>query len=304
MRYEISQADREPFPDAYGKEPRYLGFRSSDEAKPYAKYFRPVARPIQEHVVHALVAGKYPSEFGYGVNEVADRLTRPGYENMETGWTRLGNGVVQINVHTHMPNITAAMWDWWFGWHGRETQRYKLWHPEAHQFSALGQDRSADPTLTDRQRYVGNVSYVDEYIGGRRQTLAIRFLDPERLGFSSAAGTTHICARVGLSSLPLAVGWLVHQVRPTDGGAEMRSRFFLNDPAVLDLPARALPSGISAKALNSGLGRTLARRVAPIAAGKLIGDNLATDMISHCATEMNHLAEFLPQLHIEFKDSI
>lgn len=304
MRYEISDADRAPFPAVYAQEPRYLGYREVDQAKPYAKYFRPLTRPVQEHVVHALVGGKYPAELGYGIGEVADRLARPGYENMESGWTRLNDGVIQVSVLTPMPDVTAEMWDWWFGWHGRETARYKLWHPEAHQFSAWGQDRSADRTLTDRQRYVGNVSYVDEYIGGRMQPLAIRFLDAERLGIATVAGTTHICARVGFSTLPVAFGWLVHQVRPTDDGAEMRSRFFLNDPAMLSLPADALPVGMAAKVLSSGVGRAMAGRLVPVAAGKLIGDSLGTDMIAHCAAEMNHLAEFLPRLHEEFRDTI
>lgn len=177
---------------------------------------------------------------------------------METGWTRLDNGVTAIACLTDMPGVTAAMWDWWFGWHGRQTARYKLWHPDSHQFSALGEDRGedrgADRSLTDRERYLDNVSYVDEYIGGEMHRLAIRFFDQTRLGFDDVPGTTHICARVGFSTVPLAHGWLVHQVRPTDRGSEMRSRFFLNHP----------------------------------------------DLLVHCATEMNHLASFLPQLHAEF----
>ena len=80
------------------------------------------------------------------------------------------------------------MWDWWFGWHGRDSSRYKLWHPDAHRFSAMAEDRSADRSLDDRQRYVGNVSFVDEYVGGTLHQLAIRFVDPvvaSRIGWSA-----------------------------------------------------------------------------------------------------------------------
>ena len=64
-----------------------------------------------------------------------------------------------------------------------------------------------------------------------------------------------IAARVGLSVAPLAFGWIIHQVRATDNGAEMRSRFFLNHLEHLDLlhdpspphPPDAHPSAKSAR---------------------------------------------------------
>ena len=55
------------------------------------------------------------------------------------------------------------------------TARYKLWHPDAHLCSAVAEDRSRDRALTDRQRYIGNVSYVDEYLGGTVHRLAVPF---------------------------------------------------------------------------------------------------------------------------------
>lgn len=298
--YEPSRADRAPLPPGYASEDRYLKYREEDAAKPYAGYFRTATRPLQEEVVHALTAGMSPTEYGYPLVEVADRLAAPGYENLETGWTRLDDGVLFVAVHTPMPGVTAGMWDWWFGWHGTETARYKLWYPDAHQFSAVGEDRSRNRELTDRQRYIGNVSYVDEYIGGQLQPLAIRFLDPAKVGIREVPGTTHICARVSLSTLPVAFGWLVHQVRPTDDGAEMRSRFFLNTPEVLTLPRRALPSTPAARLLTTGPGRLLARAAVGPAVSHLLPATLGTDMLHHCAAEMNHLAGFLPQLHEEF----
>lgn len=303
VEYLLSAADQAPFPASYSTEARYLKFRETDQAKPYAKFFRTTTRPLQPHVVEALVAGMAPTEYGYGVDVVADRITRPGYEPLETGWTRLDSGVYMVSVLTPMPNVTAAMWDWWFGWHGRETARYKLWFPDAHQFSALGEDRSGDGTLTDRQRYVGNVSYVDEYVGGQLLRLAIRFLDPSRVGIVEAPGTTHICARVGLSTYPVAIGWLIHQVRPTVDGAEMRSRFFLNDTKLLALPARALPPGGATRILTSAAGRALgAATLRSRLASRLMPSTLGPDMVFHCASEMNHLASFLPDLHAEFHD--
>ena len=302
MKYRTSAADRAPLPASYRSEPRYLGYREADFEKPYARFFSRPTRPIQDHVQRALVAGMAPPEYGYEVQEAAERLAAPDYEALETGWTRLKSGVVMVSVLTDMPDVSSQMWDWWFGWHGRETARYKLWYPDAHQYSALGEDRSAVPGLTDRQRYVGNVSYVDEYIGGLLQPLAIRFIDPEQLGIGEVPGTTHICARVSLSTLPIAFGWLIHQVRPTDRGAEMRSRFFLNTPEMLDVPTASLADdGPGARILRTAVLQRVLDPVLPRVTTHLLPASIGTDMMFHCAAEMNHLAGFLPALYEEFQ---
>lgn len=299
IEYAPSPADRAPIPGTYSAEPRYLGYSESDETKPYAKYFRNDTLPIQDHVREALIGGMAPTEYAYGIQDAARIMSRPGHHKMETGWTRVPGGWV-IHVRTDMPNVTAEMWDWWFGWHSCESARYKLWYPDAHQFTAVGENRSVDRTLTDRQRYIDNVSYADEYVGGTMQRLAIRFFDPTRLGFDEPApGNTVICARVGLSQYPVAMGWLIHQIRPTDHGCEMRSRFFLNDSEMLDLPAHSVP-GTGASLLTGKASHKIGDAVLPHVISKVMGPNIGYDMAFHCAAEMNHLASFLPALHEEF----
>lgn len=298
--YSATSADRAPLPGGYQTEPRYLGFRQNDLSKPYAKYFRTDCLPIQDHVREALIAGMAPTEYAYGLEDAARIMSRPGYHKMETGWTRVPGGWM-INVLTDMPNVTAEMWDWWVGWHSCESARYKLWHPDAHQFTAVGENRNIDRTLTDRQRYIDNVSYADEYVGGTMQRLAIRFIDPTRLGFDEPGpGNTVICARVGLSQYPVAMGWLIHQVRPTEHGCEMRSRFFLNDAQILDLPAHSVP-GRGAPLLTGKASRKLGDAVLPRVISTVMGRTVGYDMTVHCAAEMNHLSSFLPELHQEFK---
>ena len=300
--YLPTSADRAPLPPPYGSEARYLGYRESDLQRPFARFFTPTTAPIQEHVRDALIEGKVPAELGYGFRDAARQLERSGYGPLETGWTRTADGTLMIACLTDMPGVTAGMWDWWFGWHSTDSARYKLWNPEAHQFTAIGEDRSADRSLTDRQRYVGNVSYVDEYIGGALMRLAIRFVDPASLGFDDRPETTVVCARTGFSALPVATGWLVHQVRPTATGAEMRSRFFIGDVTIMDLPAHALPAGRAAGALRSAPVRAAANRILPSCAPRFVPRALGHDLLFHCAAEMNHLARFLPELHAAFRD--
>ena len=189
-----------------------------------------------------------PTEYGYDIEDAPRMLIQA---RLPQDGNRLDN-IGQRGRRCELPHRHARcdweMWDWWFAWHSCESARYKLWHPEAHQYTAVGELRLADHTLTDRQRYIDNVSYVDEYVRAFRP-LAIRFLDPSKLGFEdSSPGSTVIAARVGLSVAPIAFGWIVHQVRATDSGAEMRSRFFLNHPQHLDLPATLIvtpPTGRS-----------------------------------------------------------
>jgi hypothetical protein len=60
------------------------------------------------------------------------------------------------------PGVTPAMWSWWFGWHGCDTRRYKLWHSPAHLFAAWkdgddagrhGSDRYIGPLVADHRAH-------------------------------------------------------------------------------------------------------------------------------------------------------
>lgn len=296
-------ADRLPPPPQWKAESRYLGYQDDDRLKRYSKYFLPDTLPVQEHVRDALMAGMAPAEWGYPIETAARLMEAPGYLKLETGWTRLENGTSLVCVLTKMPGVTAEMWDWWMAWHSVETARYKLWSPDAHQFAAWVDDRSADRTLTNRQRYVDNVSFVDEYIGGALTRLAIHFIDKERLGFSEKTGHTVICGYGTLPFAPLGAGRIFHQIRPTEDGCEMRSRFFLGGP----LEFHSFPAGIyenktAARLLGFKPIRPLVRPMLERIVSKSLPRQFQTDMLFHCAGEMNHLASFLPQLYAEFKD--
>lgn len=300
MKYHISDADQAALPRTVFEEARYLGYREADFAKPYSDFFNPNLAPVQRHALEAVAAGRRPSELSYGIDQAAKRMSEPGYDPVETGWFETADKRLTVSVLTDMPGVQAEMWDWWMGWHSVESARYKLWHPAAHVFTAVGQNRSQNRQLTDRQRYVDNVSYVDEYLGFNYSKLTVRFVDPRKFGFEEPKpGHTIIAGRVGFSTLPVAFGWLVHQVRPTPAGCEMRSRFFLKDLSILPLPRHAYASGGGA-VLTSPLRRLVEPvlgRVAPIDT-----DVFGRELVMHCAEEMNHLSGFLAKLHAAFAD--
>jgi hypothetical protein len=244
--------------------------------------------PLPDHVEQVLGAGESVPDDALSKANV-NRLLEPGYLPLETGYAHLPDGTAHTAVLTRFPGATGEMIDWWFGWHGAETERYKLWHPQAHLFTQLRYERTTAAGLTSRQKYIGNTSYVDEYVGPNIFRLAISFREPRDFGldqdsFEDAGISTAICARVGFSDRPVDSGHLVHLIRETSEGCEMRSRFWLGD-----VHLRALPDG---NPVDSILASRFIRRA-------LLPRRLARDLLVHCAEEMNHLASFLPALYAQ-----
>ncbi|MCX6469401.1 MAG: hypothetical protein NTW76_08820 [Corynebacteriales bacterium] len=266
---------------------RYVGYREADQAKPYAKYFTPHTDPAPQVVRTAFAGPPLPPASIPDFGRLTRDLGPSGYSPIEVGYGQRADGVLFVACRTEMPRVTAAMWDWWFGWHSIESARYKLWHPDAHEYAALRENRTTSP-IPDKAKYIGNTSYVDELVGPKLQQLGIDFRDPVANGFTVPADQTIIYGRVGSSIAPVDLGWLAHQVRPIPGGAEMRSRFYLNIRGlhVPDLPQAACAVARGASVDPSDL---------------FLGIDLARNLLMHCGQEMNHLAQFLPEIYREFR---
>ncbi len=162
----------------------HLGIlRNELRGKPYESYFRWEMDPLPDHVKQTLARGESnPSDVLPRAD--VDRLLEPGYLPLETGHATLADGTAHVAVLTHFPGATGEMIDWWFGWHGIETERYKLWHPQAHLFSRMRYERTESSDSDDRRKYIGNTSYVDEYVGPIIHRLAISFDEPRHFGLS------------------------------------------------------------------------------------------------------------------------
>jgi hypothetical protein len=209
-----------------------------------------------------------------------------GGDGLTDDVVRLPNGQLVVACLTEMPGVSSAMWDWWFSWHGYTSERYQLWHPNDHVASSMSEDRRQVESIRDR--WVGNTSYVDEYIGGQMQKLAIRFVEPASVGFDQArldAVGVAICARTALRRERLAAGHLVHLVEDTGDGARMHSRFLLGD-SESELP-------VVGSLLTRIVNTERVRR-------SRLPDRVGTALLLHCAQEMNHLASILPELHERF----
>jgi hypothetical protein len=274
------------------KRDKYLGMRPGDlNEKPYARYWNPEMEAMQDQVQRALLHGAEAAELGFPVTE-ADQLLEPGYLPLEDGFTRLENGQVFVAALTKMPGVTSEMIDWWFGWHYMESQRYKLWHPRAHVLNGAKRMIGDDPGLSDREKYLHNPNYISEYVGAALLNIEIAFSEASDFRdvsrFEAAGVGTAVCGVVSYQNSPLVFGIIVHLIRETQDGCEMRSRFWLGKIELKGVPA----AGILSKVAGS---RFIAKRAVPIEQGR--------DMVVHCAVEMNHLASFLPDLHADYHPS-
>lgn len=263
----------------------YLGYRDDDANTPFGKFFKPEMAPLPKHVVEALQHGP---QGGMALPAFGDAagVAEEGYQQTENGYGVREDGSYQVSVRTDMPGVTPAMWTWWFGWHGCDTRRYKLWHPRAH-LSAAWKDGD-DAGRRGSQRYIGRWSIISEYIGSAMLNAAIQFVAPAEMGCPpDGDDAVAICARLGSSDAPVDVGWFIHHIRSTPTGAEMRSRFWMGGPHIA---VRKAP-GVASKAVR------------PVAS-RILGDPAAggRNLLVHCAQEMNHLAGFLPDLYATFGD--
>jgi hypothetical protein len=263
----------------------YLGYRNDDANTPFGKFFKPEIAPLPKHVVEALQHGPQGGMALLAFDDAAS-VADEGYQQTENGYGILDDGSFHVSVRTDMPGVSPAMWAWWFGWHGCDTRRYKLWHPRAH-LSAAWRDAQDGVQGTDRG-YIGRWSMISEYIGSTMLNAAIQFVTPAAMGCPpDSDNAVSICARLGSGDAPVDAGWFIHHIRSTRDGAEMRSRFWMGGPHIAVRNAPVVAS----------------RAVRPIAS-RVLGTSEATarNLLVHCAQEMNHLAGFLPVLHDTFGD--
>ena len=266
---------------------RHLGWSDEDlSSKPYAGFLNSQLAPLPRHVRDALDRGPVAAPLLPPFSAAAQSLFGKA-PVLEDGFALTADGAMHVAARTDLPGVTPAMIDWWFGWHSDSPERYKLWHPLAHVHAAW---LSPPPAGTrGRARYVGQTSIVDEYIGSNLIRAAISFVPPGALGFADAGlddgeKATIVCARTGLGDLPIDVGYLVHHVRRTATGSEMRSRFWIGGPYSA---GRSGPIG-------SVMARAARLLMRPTEAD-------ARSLFVHCAEEMQHLASFLPALYAEFQ---
>ena len=135
------------------------------ESRDFSAFQTPL-QPIPQRVEAAIALGvQSGKDFPFAS---AAKLLSEGGDGLVDAVVRNHDGVLVVACLTEMPGVTPQMWDWWFGWHGLSSERYRLWHPKEHLRSAMAENR--EHIRDARERYIGNTSYIEEYVGRESPT--------------------------------------------------------------------------------------------------------------------------------------
>ncbi len=249
-----------------------------------------LARPLpalDPATFEAIDSGPFNPALSLDRGEAA-RLADPAPLEVETGWSVLPDASVQIAVATPMPDLEPEMVDWWFDWHPRRSDRYRVWHPVAHLGNGL-----VPPARPAARPYWGSTNLVDEDVGDGRMKIRVEFCAPSEFGFGQdftgdpVVGTV-VCARVGDRLVTHTD--MAHVFLRQEQGLLLRSRFWIGGRISPRLP------GPLAR-LGAPFGSLLSRRpVRRLAIPSRTGPGLAR----HCAEEYANLNRTLPGLHERF----
>ena len=259
-----------------------------EKSKPYAKYYYKEMADIPTADLEKLNAGPVDNLSALPIHD-RDKLMKPGYLDVETGYTTMPDGSGFAATLVRMLGVTPEMLDWWFNWHQLDGLRYAIWCPVAHtDISVKNPERHFDSSgVPLRERNYGSIHYpVEGFNVEGAQTVRIEFFSPKDCGldvnlFKEPGISRSYCANVILEEMMnLPFNFFFHAVREIEGGVEYRSRYWL---------------GYTMKA-----GRP--ERVKLTLPFKMV--DLARNNCIHSLIEYNNLASFLPELYKEMGGKI
>ncbi len=244
---------------------------------------RPLATPSVE-VLEAIANGPIDPADALALSEV-ERLLDPASMPAEGGWCTLGDGVGYVAVSTAMPQVTGEMVDWWFDWHPRESERYRVWHPAAHRANSVQL-----PTHAGAKAHWGTVHHPVEDVGIGVVHARIEFKPPSEMGFAGDAldderVATIVCGYAGDDRRHVRHTPMYHVFLREEDGVVLRSRFWLG--------AAVRPYGPAGELGELMLNNRFVRRATLPAV-------LPRALAMHCAEEYANLAVLLPELYTRF----
>jgi hypothetical protein len=155
--------------------------------------------------------------------EEANDLLKPGYLPFEAGYKRYEDGLLLVAARSNLINIKREMVEWWFSCL-HITGSHSGWHNLEHVYSDwIGQRNNG--------QYIGGTHISHERFGSDQiHKLKVNFLDPSTIldvnQFENLK-LTAIYARIGTLEEEGYNAKVVHLIRDTDYGCEIRSRYWL-----------------------------------------------------------------------------
>ncbi len=204
-----------------------------------------------------------------------NRLFDSGYLPGEFGWWTLPDGGVMLANLTPMPGVRPEMFDWWFAWHGLDPMRYKIWDKDDHYYCLTqNPEVSLNASLSMKERYWNTAHEIREALLPGQEPVGVRlnFVPPEQVGFDPERlkefDGTIVCTP--------GPAIMVHFLRPTAEGCELRTRFWMGYTVADGKPVR----------------------IPDFPANEMA----AKAMLIHNVKEFTHLAKLLPVVYAQFKD--
>ena len=243
----------------------------------YKYYEMPIDRPSDAEKAEIFSMTFDESKpYGLAVEDI-NLLLEDGYMDNEFGLFCMKDGGRMFANLTDMPGVTPEMWDWWFAWHGLDDMRYIIWDKEDHyDAKSLNKEQNLNTELSMKERYWNTTHEVHEGLLEEMPPVPVHltFVHPTQVGFDAEKlkdfkGT--IIATPGPAIM-------VHFVRPTETGCELRTRFWFG--------YQSYPDG----------------RVEKVEGFPPCDENMARALLYHNMKEFRHLAKILPLVYNEFKD--
>ena len=241
---------------------------------PLKKYFDRDIAPVPADIFKQIMDGDFGDAKGLHPNDL-NRMFEDGYLDGEFGIFRFEDGGLSLANLTDMPGVTPEMFDWWFAWHALSTMRYKIWDKDDHYYAQTRNvEQALNDKLTMRERYVGTTHDVKEALldGEAPVDVVLHFVDPTEVGFDPEKLKTF----KGTIVCTPAPATMIHFIRPTANGCELRTRFYLG------------------YAFENGKYTKIPDFETP--------EMLAKALLIHNVKEFRHLAKILPEVYNEYKD--
>lgn len=242
---------------------------------PLYKYYEMDIESVEPELFAEVMAMSYKDRTdGTPIQEI-NRLFDEGYEPMERGMSTLPDGGVMFANLTDMPGVTPEMFDWWFAWHGLDPMRYIIWDKDDHySVKTLNREQNLNSRLTMKERYYETKHIATEALldGQEPVDVHLEFVNPVKVGFDPEK-LKNFKGSILATPGPAV---MVHFVRPTATGCELRTRFWMG----------YVPS-------ENGMVKV---------GGFPEIDMMGRSLLLHNIKEFRHLAKILPLVYEEFKD--
>lgn len=260
------------------------------EKKSYYKYYLQDMVEIPADKQEFLKSPKGDPKDALDIND-RNKLFDPGYLADESGYFMLDNGCAVVSNRTEFKGSTGAMLQWWFGWHGVDPLRYAIWDPFDHYNVEVSDEQRRyilDPqtSVADKCREVDHLVTESLVAGDDPVQILIHFKDPANLGYDKAKIFTDACSFMvcanceilgpGGVKMPIV---MTHISRDTEGGCELRSRFWMGYHIIDGKGVKLLPEGMT------------------------FPEPIVAQLLAHNFAEYTNLAAILPKVYAEEKDN-